>query len=157
MIKIFTNSEKETRALGEALGKKLAANDCLALWGNFGSGKTTFVKGLAAGLRVKRPRDVASPSFVILKIYDGRLPLYHFDLYRFGRARDCGQIGLDEFLASGGVAAIEWPRQAGRALPLDTLEVKFKVEGPFKRSLTFEAPSARLKKLIAKIDKRGMP
>jgi tRNA threonylcarbamoyladenosine biosynthesis protein TsaE len=94
---------------------------------------------------------VASPSFVILKIYDGRLPLYHFDLYRLGRLHDCDQIGFDEFLAIGGVAAIEWPEQAARALPLGTLVVKFKVEGLSKRSLSFRTTSARLKKLIAKM------
>jgi tRNA threonylcarbamoyladenosine biosynthesis protein TsaE len=150
-MKIFTNSEKETRLLGEALGKKLRPNDCLALWGDFGSGKTTFVKGLACGLRVRHPGDVASPSFVILKIYQGRLPLYHFDLYRLGRARDCDQIGLDEFLASGGVVAIEWPQSARGALPQGTMEVKFKVEGPSRRSLSFKAATGRLRGLVRRI------
>ena len=156
-MKFITNSDKETRDLGEALGKKLGANDCLALWGDFGSGKTTFVKGLAQGLRVKRPRAVSSPSFVVLKIYDGRLPLYHFDLYRLGRVRDCGQIGIDEFLASGGVAAIEWPEQAGGSLPLGTLDVKFKVVGLTQRSIIFKSTSVRLNKVVARIGRIGKP
>ena len=103
-----TNSEEETRAVARHLAATLKAGDVLLLAGDLGAGKTTFVKGLAAGLGVN-PDDVSSPTFTLLHEYrGGRLTLYHADLYRLDTAAT-DDLGLEETGVRHGVLAIEWP------------------------------------------------
>ncbi len=143
-----SESEAQTRALAARIAAGLRANDCLALTGDFGSGKTVFVKGLAEGLKVRKKQYVCSPSFVILKIYQGRRPLYHFDLYRLGRSRDFEDIGLAEYLRAGGVAAVEWAQRARSFFPDDTLFVSLRVRGRHRRVLRFSTRSRRLRRVL---------
>ena len=150
-----TESERETRRLAARLARRLKKNDCLALTGDFGSGKTTFVKGLAEGLKVRRGERVSSPSFVILKIYRGKLAIYHFDLYRLDRPRDFDQVGLTEFAASGGVTAIEWADKVKDLLPEETLTVRFSGMGPRKRRIRFMTRSERLARVAESVVKRS--
>ena len=142
-ISIETHSPDATRRFGERLARHLRPNDCLVLLGGFGVGKTTFVKGLAKGLGVRRIREVASPSFVMLKIHEGRLPLYHFDLYRLSTPADVQRIGLDEFVADGGVTAIEWPQAAGRLLPASSLKICFTILGDQDRRIEVGVANGR--------------
>lgn len=136
-------------AFARRLGERLGENDCLALVGDFGSGKTAFVKGLARGLRVSKKTYVSSPSFVILKIYSGRLKVYHFDLYRLKSAADLEAIGFHEFMTAGGVCVVEWAQKARRALPKSALKICFSVAGNTKRELSFSVPSPRRARLLA--------
>lgn len=139
MLSLKTHSAFETRRLARRLARSLDPNDCLALFGGFGSGKTTFVRGLAEGLGVKRLKDVASPSFVILKIYPGPKVLYHFDLYRLKGCREALDAGLEEFMSADGVAAIEWAEVARASLPRERLDIRFSVVGKGERRLAFSA------------------
>ncbi|MBI5873035.1 MAG: tRNA (adenosine(37)-N6)-threonylcarbamoyltransferase complex ATPase subunit type 1 TsaE [Candidatus Omnitrophica bacterium] len=149
-LKYISESEKDTKQLAAKLGRALEENDCLALMGDFGSGKTTFVKGLAKGLGFRKKDYVCSPSFVILKIYRARLPIYHFDLYRLNREADAESVGMFEFVGAGGIAVIEWAQKVKRLLPKECLTIKFFVRGGKKRELHFFAPAPRLKKLVKK-------
>ena len=112
----------------------------VALVGDLGSGKTTFVKGLAEGLDIP-PDSVNSPSFVICQEYPGRLPLYHFDLHRMTGETDLQrleiEVGLAEYLEGDGVAVIEWANHAEGLLPRDYLEIHFQMKGNGSRELSF--------------------
>lgn len=148
-FRFVSESEEMTRAFARRLGERLGKNDCLALVGDFGSGKTSFVKGLAQGLEVGKKTYVSSPSFVILKIYRGRLKVYHFDLYRLKSAADLDAIGFHEFMTAGGVCVVEWAQKAGRALPKSALKICFSVAGDTKRELSCRASSPRQARLLA--------
>jgi len=144
MMKFISQSEKETMDLAQRLAKKLSSCDCLALVGDFGSGKTTFVKGLAAGLGFKKKSYVTSPSFVILKIYRARLPLYHFDLYRLKSLKDMESAGLGEFTEARGISVIEWADRCLDFLPPGHLKLEFSVLGPNRRAIKFTTKNKRL-------------
>ena len=107
---VYTSSSPETtRNVASALCDKLIAGDVVLLQGDLGAGKTEFVKGLATGLGVDEP--VTSPTFALLNVYHGRIPLYHFDLYRLNRLEELDGIGFDEFIGGDGLAVIEWPEE----------------------------------------------
>lgn len=133
------------------LAKGLRAGDCIALIGELGSGKTTFVKGLARGFGFKKNRYVCSPSFVILKIYHGRLPVYHFDLYRLGRVRDFYDTGLVEFMEADGVCVIEWAQKFKGALPKGGITIEISMRAKSQRSFKFFTSSPRLERFLKKI------
>ena len=106
-MEYLSNSEAETEALGEALAGRLTAGDVIAFSGDLGAGKTAFTRGLARGLGVTE--RVTSPTFTIVNEYlGGRLPLFHFDLYRLGSAEELFDIGWEDYLDRGGVCAVEW-------------------------------------------------
>ena len=112
---------EDTRALGSAVASLLRAGDVVALSGELGAGKTCFVQGTAAGLDVTDP--ITSPTFVLVKLYEGRLPLVHCDVYRLETLRDVQDLG-DEVLAPDAVTCIEWGDAITPLLPEDRLEVE---------------------------------
>ncbi|MGE0445250.1 MAG: tRNA (adenosine(37)-N6)-threonylcarbamoyltransferase complex ATPase subunit type 1 TsaE [Vicinamibacterales bacterium] len=113
---VTTSSAEETEHVARVLAEELKAGDVLLLSGDLGAGKTTFVRGLAAGLGVD-PAEVSSPTFTIVHEYrGGRLTLYHADLYRLERAAT-EDVGLEEMGVRDGVLAIEWPERLSHALP----------------------------------------
>ncbi|MFB3919227.1 tRNA (adenosine(37)-N6)-threonylcarbamoyltransferase complex ATPase subunit type 1 TsaE [Candidatus Velamenicoccus archaeovorus] len=124
-----TRSAEETMRLAEKLAHSLKAGDCLALMGELGSGKTTFVKGLAYGLGFKKKDYVSSPTFVILKTYPARIPIYHFDVYRLSTLDEFQGIGLEEFIGSQGICVIEWADKLEGLLPPDHMRVEFSTAG----------------------------
>jgi len=109
--------------LGKVLGASLPPNSILALSGNLGAGKTTFVQGLALGLQISDP--VSSPTFVYLNTYSGSRLLFHFDLYRLRGAEDFLGLGFEEYFEKGGICAIEWPERIVNLLPPDTFHISF--------------------------------
>lgn len=135
-----TRSEKETAYLGTLLGKLIEEPMVIALKGNLGAGKTVFVRGAAKGLEVKD--QVNSPTFVLLKVYRGRFPVYHFDYYRLNEGEDdeAIEMGFEDYLPGDGVAFVEWAERLPFLLPLDYLEISveyiFDNEGEGRR-LTF--------------------
>lgn len=114
-MEYITHSEAETEALGERIGETVGPGAVLAFTGDLGAGKTAFTRGLARGLGI---RDrVTSPTFTIVNEYDGgRLPLFHFDLYRIGSSDELFDIGWEDYLARDGVCAVEWSENAADAL-----------------------------------------
>ena len=114
-MKYITTSPAETEAVGEALGKVLTAGTILAYRGDLGAGKTAFTRGLARGLGAGEP--VTSPTYTIVNEYlGGRLPLFHFDMYRLASADDLWDIGWEDYLERGGVCAVEWSENVEDAL-----------------------------------------
>ncbi|MCH8013251.1 MAG: tRNA (adenosine(37)-N6)-threonylcarbamoyltransferase complex ATPase subunit type 1 TsaE, partial [Candidatus Dadabacteria bacterium] len=105
-LKIRLTNTNETLKLGEIIGKSLNPGSIIALVGDLGAGKTVLVKGIAKGLGVDEEPN--SPTFVIMNQYEGRIPLYHFDLYRVSSEEELFGIGYDEFFFGEGVAAVEW-------------------------------------------------
>jgi tRNA threonylcarbamoyladenosine biosynthesis protein TsaE len=112
--RVVTTSEAETEAVAERLGESLGLGDVVLLDGGLGAGKTVFVRGLARALGVD-PDEVCSPTFTIVHLYRGRVPLAHVDLYRLAPG-DVDDLGLDE-LQAGGVVAVEWAERLPRAIP----------------------------------------
>lgn len=114
----LTHSAEETRALAEKLASEAQAGDVVALHGDLGAGKTVFAGGFAKGLGVPYPEDVVSPTYTLLQVHEGgRLPLYHFDVYRLEDEEEAAEIGLDEYLFGSGVCLIEWPSRVEGLLP----------------------------------------
>jgi tRNA threonylcarbamoyladenosine biosynthesis protein TsaE len=124
---ITTDSVDETRKLGEIIGAAASAGTVLALSGDLGSGKTSFVQGLARGLGVPDDYYITSPSYTLINEYPGRFPLFHVDLYRLTDSVDIEDIGLYEMLDDDGVVAIEWAERMGENLPPNHVMVQFEI------------------------------
>ncbi|MFH1867875.1 MAG: tRNA (adenosine(37)-N6)-threonylcarbamoyltransferase complex ATPase subunit type 1 TsaE [Candidatus Omnitrophota bacterium] len=145
---MIANSVKDTLAFGRRLAHFLEAGDVVALTGDLGSGKTTFTKGIAAGLKVSDPEYVNSPSFVLVKEYKGRLNLYHFDLYRLDRMDDMEYIGISEYMDGDGVVVIEWANKLKGLLPSEYLEICINIAGKNKRKLELKAHGEKYLNII---------
>lgn len=129
-----TRNPAQTKALGRRLAQALGPGDTLALCGDLGSGKTTFVQGVARGLKITEA--VTSPTFVLVREYPGRLPIYHIDLFRLDRLEDLETIGYDEVVAGQGVTLIEWAQKMPASLPPDHVELAFEIAGETARRIT---------------------
>ena len=137
-MEYITTSPQETEALGQALAQRLRPGDVLAYYGDLGAGKTAFTRGVAAGLGI--PDRVTSPTFTIVNEYEGgRLPLFHFDMYRLGSADELFDIGWEDYLSRGGVCAVEWSENVEEALG-DAVRVEIRKDPsePDKRMITIE-------------------
>ena len=137
----ITHSPEETEALGARLAGALEPGAVVAFTGDLGAGKTAFVRGLARGLGI---RDrVTSPTFTIVNEYEGgRLPLFHFDLYRLGCADELFDIGWEDYLARGGVCAVEWSERMEELLEPGTIRVDLRRgEDEDRRVITVEGVS----------------
>lgn len=118
-----TGSERETYELGLEVGKAAKAGQVYTLIGDLGVGKTVFTKGLAKGLQIEEP--VNSPTFTIVQVYEeGRLPFYHFDVYRIGDPSEMDEIGYEDYVYGEGVSLIEWADLIGELLPEHYTEVR---------------------------------
>ena len=114
-MEFITNSPEETERVGTALGKILRPGTILAYRGDLGAGKTAFTRGLARGLGYAEP--VTSPTYTIVNEYlGGRLPLFHFDMYRLGSSDDLWDIGWEDYLERGGICAVEWSENVDDAM-----------------------------------------
>ena len=120
-MEYLSHSPEETERIGEMLGRQLHSGMVLALRGGLGMGKTAFTRGLARGLGCTG--RVTSPTFTIVNEYDGTTPLFHFDMYRLDSEDDLFDIGWDDYLARGGVCAVEWSERIDSAPPPDALTV----------------------------------
>ena len=121
-MEIITHSPEETRALGERLAGAIGPGTVVAFTGDLGAGKTAFISGMARGLGIEE--RVTSPTFTIVNEYEGgRLPLFHFDMYRLGSADELFDIGWEDYLARGGVCAVEWSENVADALEPDAIRV----------------------------------
>nr|WP_288932162.1 tRNA (adenosine(37)-N6)-threonylcarbamoyltransferase complex ATPase subunit type 1 TsaE [uncultured Streptococcus sp.] len=143
---MFSHNEEELINWGQRLGSLLQEQDVLVLTGDLGAGKTTFTKGLAQGLGIKQM--IKSPTYTIVREYEGRLPLYHLDVYRIGEDPD--SIDLDDFLFGEGVTVIEWGELLADSLPDDYLKLTLlkKDDG---RELVFESQGRRSQELLEEL------
>ena len=117
-----SNSYEETQKFAEEFSKTLKAGDVLCMYGDLGVGKTAFVQGLAKGLGIDEP--ITSPTFTIVNEYSGRLPLYHFDVYRIGDVEEMDEIGYEDYIYGDGVSLIEWANLIEEILPEHYTEIK---------------------------------
>ena len=135
-MKFTTNSPAETEAIGAALGKILQPGTVIAYRGDLGAGKTAFTRGLAKGLGCTDM--VTSPTYTIVNEYlNGRMPLFHFDMYRLASSDDLWDIGWEDYLERGGVCAVEWSERVDDALE-DAINITIEKTGEESRRITIE-------------------
>lgn len=135
----LTKNLTDTHRLGTNIGRNLRGDETIALTGDLGAGKTSFTQGLAQGLGVQT--NVISPTFVLERIYRGRYPLHHFDMYRITTS-DVDSTGLLDVLDEA-VVVVEWAEKLKSELPADTIWVRIKSIGEQKREFIFEYPKSR--------------
>lgn len=136
-----TNTPEETEALGEALSKKLRPRDVLALFGGLGAGKTTFIRGLARGLKVSGP--VSSPTYTIVNEYPGDPLLFHFDMYRLGSSDELFEIGWEDYIDRDGIIAVEWSENVEDAFEDDIIRINFTELGDERREISVKFSDVR--------------
>ena len=146
-MKQFTSdSENETIAVAQDFARGLKPGSVIALSGDLGSGKTQFVKGVAVGLGLKDPDEVKSPTFAIMHIYESRVPVYHFDLYRLETVKEVRDIGFEELIGDGqAVTCVEWPERAGSLMPSHTIHVAIEIVDFATRRIKIKNPAKRKK------------
>jgi tRNA threonylcarbamoyladenosine biosynthesis protein TsaE len=137
-LKKISKSVKETIDMGVKFAAGLKKGDCVALVGDLGAGKTVFTKGIAEGLGVRNARYVNSPTFVIIKEYKGRLPLYHFDLYRLEGHSGFDDMNYEEYFYGDGVTVIEWADKIKELLPVKRWEIDLKAIDEQQRSINIK-------------------
>jgi tRNA threonylcarbamoyladenosine biosynthesis protein TsaE len=139
----LSKSVAETESVASDLAKTLSGGECIALEGDLGAGKTQFVRGLVTALGAN-PRQVSSPTFVLLNIYTGgRLKIFHLDAYRVQGSDDFDSIGFPELLEQQGVVVVEWASRVAGILPQKLINVGIEVVGPSERRITIGERSSR--------------
>ena len=146
-----SHSPQQTQLLGSYLGKLARKADVLLLTGELGTGKTCLVQGIARGLEVEE--YAFSPSFVILRQYQGRLPMYHIDFYRLDSLSEIAGLGLAEYFYGDGICVIEWAEKGQQLLPEDNLLVsmKYVTASPTERSIRLKAQGQRYNRLVEQL------
>jgi tRNA threonylcarbamoyladenosine biosynthesis protein TsaE len=139
-MKFVTKSEAETENLGERFSSKLLPGDVVALYGGLGAGKTAFVRGIARGLGLAA--RVSSPTFTIVNEYLGKVPLFHFDMYRLKGTDELFEIGWEDYLDRGGICVVEWSENVENAFFPDTIRVHIEKTGDSEREI--EIPEDRI-------------
>lgn len=152
-VTFTTSSPEETEALGEKIGRRLQRGDILTFKGELGAGKTCMIRGIAKGLGIKD--RITSSSFVIMRVMEGDIPVYHFDLYRLENEEELIDIGYDEFLFSNGVSLIEWPEKLENLIGSDFLSVEIQYdeqdESFLRRIIKITPSGKRFEDLIKEI------
>ncbi|MEA5113568.1 MAG: tRNA (adenosine(37)-N6)-threonylcarbamoyltransferase complex ATPase subunit type 1 TsaE [Geobacteraceae bacterium] len=146
-----SRNTRETLQLGERLGRLLQPGDFVALVGDLGSGKTHFVQGIALGMGVPSDICVSSPSYTLLNEYAGRVPLYHFDLYRLHGDADILDLGFEEYFYGRGACVVEWADRLSSELPEEHLMITFINDGETLRSITFHPAGPRYRALLREL------
>ncbi len=150
-MEVISQQVAETRTLGARLGLLLQSGDFVTLHGDLGAGKTHFAQGVAQGLAVPAEYRVTSPTYTVLNIYPGRLPLYHFDLYRLSGSAEIVELGFEEYFYGDGVCLVEWAERLGNECPADHLEISFSYGGEEQRVIRFTAAGERSETLLQQL------
>ena len=148
-VLLRSHSPGETRRIGASLGRHVEAGDVLLLCGELGAGKTCLTQGIARGLGIEG--YVRSPTFVLVSIHQGRLPLYHIDIYRLDHVAEVLDLGLDEYLEGDGVSVIEWADKALEAFPQPFLLVTLDFDGEKERLIRLEPRGERYERLVLQV------
>lgn len=156
MIEKDTASPEETIAFGICLGRLLKDGDLLCLTGDLGAGKTHLTKGIARGLGVEEV--VTSPTYTILQVYEGKIPLYHFDFYRIERSEELFDIGFEEYISGRGVSIVEWSDKFPAVLPRErlTVTVEYGNDAAGERRIKLAFVGTRYKLLLEELQKTCM-
>lgn len=147
IYEIITNTPEETMQFAKKLASQLKPKDVITLEGDLGAGKTTFTKGLAKGLGIKR--TINSPTFTIIKEYRGNLPLYHMDVYRLENSDE--DLGFEEYFDGDGVTVVEWAHLIEDQLPSEILSVQLFHQGDSKRKIVLKPVGERFQQLCKEI------
>ncbi|MDE2027390.1 MAG: tRNA (adenosine(37)-N6)-threonylcarbamoyltransferase complex ATPase subunit type 1 TsaE [Candidatus Omnitrophica bacterium] len=137
---LTSKSEEETMQCARGFAARLKAGDIVFLQGQLGAGKTTFVKGLVQAFKLS-PKKVSSPTFVLMNCYEGRLPIYHFDLYRLENPQTLDTVDFDDYFYGEGISLIEWPERLGGYAPEHYYLVEFQHQGEQQRKICISCPS----------------
>lgn len=153
MLRIFSKNAEDTYRIGESLGKLLFPGSIICLTGDLGAGKTAFTQGIGKGLGVKE--HVISPTYTIINEYTtGRIPLYHFDVYRLGSSDEMYELGCDEYLYGDGATVLEWADSVDDVIPAERLWITIrKLESPDEREIIMEASGSAYDKLLKEMEK----
>ena len=153
MLTLKTKSPAETKALGEKIGKKLQGGEVIALTGELGAGKTCLTQGLALGLGINPREYVTSPSFTLINEYQGRLPLYHIDLFRLKGRGEVEELGCEEYFCGEGVTVIEWAEKVEDLLPEEYLSIKLIPLGENQRQISLNPLGQHYREILKGIRK----
>lgn len=136
MLELFSNSAEDTIKIGKLIGSSLTKGTVIAYKGTLAAGKTTLTKGIAESLEIDEV--ITSPTFTLVSEYEGKLPLYHFDVYRLDSVEDFLNIGSEEMMYGDGVCAIEWSEKIESALPKDAIIIDIEILTPETRKITIK-------------------
>ena len=150
-LQLKSSSASQTRLIGAFLGLCAEPGDVFLLIGDLGSGKTCLTQGIALGLGIET--GVRSPTFVLVTIHQGRIPLYHIDLYRLDQVEEVLDLGLEEYLAAGGVSVVEWADKALEVFPQPCLMVRLTYRGEKSRVIQLESQGERYDRLVQLVGK----
>ena len=142
---IVSHSPERTEAFAAEFAASCQPGDVIALHGDLGAGKTTFVRGIVKGLEADDRTRVTSPTFVLMNIYEGRLQVYHFDFYRVTDASMIADLGFEEYFTGKGVSLVEWPERALELLPEHHITVELEVIDPTTRRIAVTVPTRAIK------------
>ncbi len=156
-LTLMSDSEGQTRALGEWCGRHVRSPLAIYLEGDLGSGKTVFVQGLARGLGVPPGTYVVSPSYTLVNEYPARIPLVHIDLYRLEPGADLEDLGVPDLLSGEAVAAVEWAERLPPEAAGERLEIRFETASADSRRLSLLAYGQAASSLLKAMDSPGVP
>ena len=148
---VVSHSDPETRRWGVKLGHLLSGGEIMGLIGDLGVGKTCFVRGVATGLEVSTDAWIRSPSFTLINEYEGRLPIYHIDLYRIGCREEAEGLNLREYLFGDGVSLVEWFEHLPDGEVDEYLELRMTHAGQNRRKLNFAAHGERYERIVERL------
>lgn len=149
-LTIITKSPEETKNLGKEVGKLAKPGDLLAFYGELGAGKTCFIQGISQELEVKD--YVTSPSFTIVNEYQGKIPIYHFDLFRL-YTEEILELGYEEYFYGEGLTVIEWAEKIEQLLPKEHLKIDIKFKDLYERTISFISQGDRFDKLLKELSR----
>jgi len=147
-MRVLSDSPDSTEALAGKLSQLLLPGDFISLHGDLGAGKTKFASGIAKGLGVDPSIPVTSPTYTLLNIYQGRMPLYHFDLYRLSGDDDVVALGFSEYFYGNGTCLVEWAERLNDELPQSRLEIHLRYVDDNSRDIELIATSSRYNQLL---------
>ena len=150
-LNLITKSPEETINLGKDVSKLVKPGDILAFYGELGAGKTCFIQGISLGLEVKD--YVTSPSFTIINEYQGKVPIYHFDLFRLDNAEEILELGYEEYFYGEGLTVIEWAEKIEQLLPKENLKIEIKFKDRYQRTISFIPQGDRFNKFLEELNR----
>jgi len=150
-LTIITKSPEETKNLGKEVSKLTKPGDLLAFYGELGAGKTCFIQGISQGLKVKD--YVTSPSFTIINEYQGKIPIYHFDLFRLDNAEEILELGYKEYFYGEGLTVIEWAEKIEQLLTKEHLKIEIKFKDRYQRIISFIPQGDRFNKFLEELNR----
>lgn len=150
-LELVSHSPEQTQKLGVRIGELALPGDVFLLVGDLGVGKTCLTQGIAWGLNIEG--YALSPSFVVVRELQGRLPLYHMDLFRLDRIEEIAELGLDDYLYGNGVCVVEWAEKGMSVLPAEHLLIRISHLSDTERSFQFKSPVKRYQKVIVQLNR----